>query len=151
MAGVINFGRGNPRYPYFNGLFWQMTWEEWKAIYHISVLTPGNVMINVAEFLAALITCETFAEFCAEKFTTLEIDSKVAKAWLDSDRGPIYLFDRCVQAVHLFMMKRSMKLRTTWVPSGDNDLADTFSRERLSANQSRHYVHGRRVLKVKPR
>ena len=128
-----------------------MTWEEWKVIYQIPELTPGSVMINEAEFLAALITCETFAEFCAEKFTTLEIDSKVAKAWLDSNRCPIHPFDRCAQAVHLLMIKTSMKLRTTWVPSGDNDLADTFSRERFSAKQSGHYVHGRRVLKVKPR
>ena len=63
MAGVIIFGRGNPQYPSFNGLFWQMTWEESKIIYHIPELTPGNVMINEAEVLAALITCETFAKF----------------------------------------------------------------------------------------
>ena len=43
-------------------------------------LTPGSPSINVAEFIAALITCETFAEFCSGKITTIEIDNVAAKS-----------------------------------------------------------------------
>ena len=43
-------------------------------------LTPGAPAINVAEFIAALITCETFAEFCNGKITTIEIDNVAAKS-----------------------------------------------------------------------
>ena len=49
-------------------------------------LYPGNVKINVAEFIAALITCETYADRCKGRITTLEIDNTTAKAWLDSAR-----------------------------------------------------------------
>ena len=37
-------------------------------------MVPGQVKICVAEFLAALITVETFATNCAGKFTYLELD-----------------------------------------------------------------------------
>ena len=128
-----------------------MTWEEWSEIFHIPFLRPGAVKINVAEFLAALITCETFAAFCSKKFTTIEIDSRVAKSWLDTARCPKYPFDRCAQGVHLHLIKNSIKLRTAWVPSGDNDLADKFSRYRFSANPSGHMVGECRMLKIKPK
>ena len=150
MAGIITFGGPDSDYPRIDGLFWQMTWAEWNEIYHTPHLAPGGVIINVAEFLAALITCETFAEFCSQKATTLSIDSRVAKAWLDSYRCPRHPFDRCAQAVHLYMMDRSMKLHTTWVSSGDNSVADIFSRRRFSARSTGHEVNGRRFRKIKP-
>ena len=107
-------------------------------------------MINEAEFLAALITCETFSEFCAHKLTDLEIDSKVAKAWLDSSRCPRHPFDRYAQATHLYMIKRTMKIRTSWVSSGDNSLADICSREIFSANSSGHLIKGVKLRKISP-
>ena len=108
-------------------------------------------MINEAEFLAALITCETFSEFCAHKLTDLEIDSKVAKAWLDSSRCPRHPFDRYAQATHLHMIKRSMKIRTSWVTSGNNTLADTCSREFFSMKPSGHLINGVILRKVRPK
>ena len=35
---------------------------------------------NVAEFLAALISCETFAPFCANMITRLQLDNYSTKA-----------------------------------------------------------------------
>ena len=46
----------------------------------MKALTPGMVKINVAEFLAALITCETFSSHCFNKFTRLVMDNKAAVA-----------------------------------------------------------------------
>ena len=43
-------------------------------------LRPGNVKINVAEFIALLITCETFTPFCANKITSIGVDNVSAKA-----------------------------------------------------------------------
>ena len=73
-------------------------------------LVPGRVRIHVAEFLAALITCETFAPQCKNAITTLSLDNTTAKAWLDSARCTIYPFDRCAQGIHLFMMGYNMKV-----------------------------------------
>ena len=43
-------------------------------------LYPGNVKINIAEFVAALITWETYARHCKGCITTLEVDNITAKA-----------------------------------------------------------------------
>ena len=43
-------------------------------------LHPGSAKINVAEFIAALITCETYADHCKGRITILEIDNITAKA-----------------------------------------------------------------------
>ena len=43
-------------------------------------LHPGSAKINVAEFIAALITCETFADFCAGKITVIQVGNITAKA-----------------------------------------------------------------------
>ena len=128
-----------------------MTWTEWSTIHPTPALMPGNIMINEAEFLAALITCVTFSEFCAHKLTVLEIDSTVAKAWLDSSRCPIHPFDRYAQATHLNMIRRDMKIRTSWVTSNDNSLADTCSREFFSAGSSGHLIKGVRLRKISPK
>ena len=42
-------------------------------------LHPGSVRINIAEFLAALITCETFADHCAGMYSTLALDNTAAR------------------------------------------------------------------------
>ena len=94
MAGVLLFS-DNFSQREFDGLFWQMQWEVWATRYPMVDLKPGNIQINVAEFLAALITCETFAEYCHGKITTIEIDNISAKAWLDLARCPIHPYDRC--------------------------------------------------------
>ena len=114
-------------------------------------LVPGSVRINEAEFLAALITCETFTPFARNKYTTIKIDNTSAKSWLDSARCPKHPFDRCAQGVHLHMLRNNMKLRTAWVPSDDKTLADRFSRELFSSSTSGHLVHGLRMLKVRPK
>ena len=53
---------------------------DWTKITAMPELTPGSVKINIAEFIAALITCETYAEFCIGKITKLELDNITAKA-----------------------------------------------------------------------
>ena len=74
---------------------------------------PGMVKICRAEFLAALITCETFVQYCENKITTLALDNNAAKQWFDSARCPIYPLDRLAQGVGLFMLEREMKVITT--------------------------------------
>ena len=112
-------------------------------------LVPGSVRINVAEFLAALITCETFTPFARNKYTTITIDNTSAKSWLALARFPKHPFDRCAQGVHLHMLRNNMKLRTAWVPSDDNKLADRFSRGLFSSSTSGHLVHGMEMLRVR--
>ena len=128
-----------------------MPWEKWAEVVPMSDLVPGSVKINAAEFLAALITCETFSPFCTKKCTTLEIDNRSAIAWLGSARCPKYPFDRCAQGVHLHMLKNDMKLATSWVPSEGNKLADTFSRKLFPMKVTGHCVDGVRLLKVRPK
>ena len=107
--------------------------------------------INVAEFVASLITCETFAPFCNKMITGLQLDNFAAKSWLDSARCPTFPFDRCAQGTHLHMLQCSMKIKTEWVPSAANALPDFFSRRLLSRTDKGHMVFGYRMLKVKPR
>ena len=90
MAGALFHGERNSSRQPFDGLFWQITWSKWKEIISMSELVPGSVRINVAEFLAALITCETFSSFCLRKITPMEIDNRAVISWLDSARCPKY-------------------------------------------------------------
>ena len=152
MGGVLIFGKSEDRLPNLDGLFWQLAWQEWHKVVAIPCLKPGNVKINKAEFIAALITCETFAAYSSGKFTTLALDNHTAKAWFDSTRCPIFPFDRCAQGVHLFMLEQSMKIKTTWIPSAVNLLADTFSRSNFSMyHPSIHNIAGTHLRKVRPR
>ena len=116
-------------------------------------LQPGNVKINKAEFLAAMLTCETFAEHCTGKFTTLAVDNHSAKAWINSARCPVFPFARFAQGVHLYMLERSMKVKAYWIQSASNKLADTFSRKTLpkQTDTSVHVIKGLRLRKVRPR
>ena len=63
-----------------DGLCWQLSWEAWTRIMPTVELAPGSVKINIAEYIAALITCETFADFCAGKITMIQLDNITAKA-----------------------------------------------------------------------
>ena len=150
MGGVLFFHMVNPDYRNFDGLFWQMSWVEWQKIAHMRSLTPGLVKINVAEFLKALITCETFSAHCVGKFSRVAIDNRAAVAWLNAARCPIYPFDRCAQGVHLHMLRGSQKFKADWIPSSMNGLVDT-SRQSFSRKKSGHMVAGYRMPRVTPR
>ena len=119
----------------------------------IGSLHPGSVKINRAEFLAAMITCETFADHCTEKFTTLAVDNHSARSWVNSARCPIFPFDRFAQGVHLFMLERSMKIKAHWIPSSSNKIADTVSRKTFVnvKKTSIHVIAGLRLKKVRPK
>ena len=62
-GGVVLLDLTNNHGAVVEGFFWQLSWEEWEKVVKMSDLSPGSVKINQAEFLAALITCETFARF----------------------------------------------------------------------------------------
>ena len=151
MAGVILFQSGAIHQRDHSGLFWQMSWDEWNKVASIAALHPRHMKINMAEFVAALITCETFSPSCVGKITLLHLDNITAKAWLDSARCPRAPFDRCAQGTHLYMIKMSMKIRTQWVPSSENMLADVCSRRPFSGKDSVHMVAGVTLLKVRPK
>ena len=151
MSGVLRFKENHAKYEGFGGLFWQISWDEWSSIRSFGDLSFGHVKIGVAEFLAALITFETFADLCSGKFTMLEIDNLCAKGWWDSSRCPKSPFDRCAQAVHLHMLEKSVKIKTRWVSSKANLWADRCSRERYSSRARGHTIDGVRLKKVIPR
>ena len=119
----------------------------------ICCLRPGSVKINKAEFLAAMITCETFADHCTEKFTTLAVDNHSARSWINSARCPVFPFDRFAQGVHLYMLERSMKIKAYWISSSSNKLADTVSRKTFVnvKKTSIHVIAGLQLQKVRPK
>ena len=150
MAGVLLFPETCSQRE-FDGLFWQIQWEVWAKRYPMVDLKPGNIKINVAEFLAALITCETFADHCRGKITTIKIDNISAKSWLDSARCPRYPFDRCAQGVHLYMVQNAIKVKSTWIPSGDNTFADICSRKLFQEKPAVSKIAGKTLMNVKAR
>ena len=151
MAGVLLFNKPIASVEGFHGLFWQSTWEDWYKIRQMDDLVQGRVRIHVAEFLAALITCETFAPYCKNAITTLSLDNSSAKAWLDAARCTRYPFDRCAQGLHLFMMKCNMKVSAKLIPSVENTLPDILSREKFSGQASGHMVANFRLRKIRPK
>ena len=128
-----------------------MTWHDWYKVRPLECLKPGSVQINKAEFLAALITCETFAEHCSDKLTDLALDNRVAKSWFDSARCPIFPFDRYEQGLHLYMLQQSVKVETKWISSAENRLADVCSRQRFERCRSTHMVANTRLQQVRPK
>ena len=109
-------------------------------------------MISTKEIkLAALITCETFAPYCSDMITYLDIDNTSARAWLDKARSPKFPFDRCGQGTHLFMLEKNMKIITNRLGSSANALADRCSREAFSMRVTGHDFGRVRLCKVKPR
>ena len=105
MAGVLHFRDEISSYKGFSGLFWQISWETWQKIAPKPILRMDKVHINVAEFLAALTTWETFSDFIKRSITTLVLDNVTAKAWIDSARCTRHPYDRCAQGNHLYMLK----------------------------------------------
>ena len=101
----------------------------------IDDLQPGNIKINRAEFVAALISCETFAKYCSGQYTTLAVDNRAAMHWFESAWCPLHQFDRCAQELYLYMLKQNMKVRMTWIPTAENKLADICSRRTFSPRQ----------------
>ena len=69
------FAKLNKRKFKVGGLFWQLSWEEWRRHAANDKVCPGASGINTAELLAALITCETFASYCSVRITGLAIDN----------------------------------------------------------------------------
>ena len=120
MGGILIFGAPDSREHHVDGLFWQLTWHQWHKIVAIDDLRPGNVKINRAEFVPALISCETFAKYCSGKYTTLAVDNRAAMRWFESARCPLHPFDRCAQGLNLYMLKQNMKVRITWIPTAEN-------------------------------
>ena len=151
IAGVLQFHNPRENWGNIGGLFWQISWGEWRKNTSLRNVCPDNIGINVAEFLALLITCETFAEYCSGRITDFQIDNTSAKAWFDAARCPTFPFDRCAQVTHLYMMESAMKIFTCWVSSAANKMADVLSRERLSGKRSGHLVAGTCLRKVKPK
>ena len=151
MAGVILFEQADKDYIGVDGLCWQTSWEAWTRIMPTVELATGSVKINVAEYIAALITCETFADFCAGKITMLQLDNITAKTWLATARCPRAPYDRCGQGLHLYMIKRNMKIMATWIPSAENVLADILSRKRFAGRNKVHVVSGYRLQLVVPK
>ena len=151
MAGVMRFAEPHTRGGGIEGQFWQMPWHQWRGIRDFGDLRHGHVKICAAEFLAVLITLETFADHCSGRFTTIEIDNTVAKQWWDSSRCPISPFDRCAQGLHLYLLQRSIKIRTEWVSSSANCVADACSRKNLSRRATGHHIAGVRMKKSRPK
>ena len=152
-GGVLIFGESKKRLHQVDGIFWQLTWREWQAVRAMNDFQQGKVKICRAEFLAALISCETFVGDCEKRITTLALDNIAAKYWFDSARCPIYPFDRSAQGVGLFMLEREMKIITIWISSQENTLADTCSRRTLlSKRKDQVYdIAGARLRKVPPK
>ena len=153
MAGVLTFAHGGKHSSGLAGLFWQISWAEWSSMVSTPGLKPGAAEINVAEFLAALITFETFTEFCKGRVTTLEIDNTTAKTWIDTARCTRALFDRCAQGIHLHILHMNMKIKTSWIPSARNVVADICSRQHFPWHAAGHIhpIAGCRYRRVSPK
>ena len=80
MAGVLRFNKRKDTPPYIDGLFWQVDWRRWDRIFSTRAISSLHGNINTAEYLALLITCETFAKQGAGCITYLDIDNKPARA-----------------------------------------------------------------------
>ena len=151
MAGVLRFAKSSDVHPHFDGFFWQIQWDQWYKITSARGILPQHVTINTAEYLALLITCETFADQCEGCLTYLDIDNTAAQRWFEAARCPIFPFDRCGQGTHLYMLERNMKVKTNWVCSAANTLADTCSRQAFSMRKAGHVIDGFRLRGIKPR
>ena len=151
MAGVLMFGVTNTRRHSIDGLFWQLSWEEWSK--RCDSIDPGSESsgINTAEFLAALITCETFATYCSGQITDFSLDNSAAKGWLDRSRCTRFPFDRCAQGTHLHMLDMNMKIRAYWISSGENEVADVLSRRRFPMTTLGCSVKAFNLRKVHPK
>ena len=68
--------RGNQQaQAHVDGLFVQISWEKWRK--RCANIDPGSEPSgsSTAEFLAALITCESFASYCTGQITDFSLDN----------------------------------------------------------------------------
>ena len=79
MAGVVVFDHIERRRRGLDGLLWQIPWKEWLRTSPMKGLRPDFINIHIAEFLAALITYETFVAHCKGTLTWLAVDNYAAK------------------------------------------------------------------------
>ena len=149
MAGTIRF-KDHKVFQGVDGLFWQIQWKDWDKLVSRKHTRLGSVHINVAEYVALLLTCETFAKWCQGKLTYCELDNVSAQSWFEAARCPIYPIDRFGQGAHLLMLNKKMKVRTRWVPSASNFIADSCSRQHFSMARGGHSIGDLRMRKVKP-
>ena len=151
MAGVLMFGVTNKRRHAVDGLFWQLSWGEWRK--RCAKIDPGSAPLGIstAEFLAALITCESFATYCSGQITDFSLDNSTAKGWLDRSRCTCFPFDLCAQGTHLHMLDMNMKIRAYWISSGENKVADVLSRRRFPRTTSGCPVKAFSLRKVHPK
>ena len=125
---------------------------EWAKFVAMPKLHPGNAKINVLEFIAALITCEKYAHHCKGRITTLEIDNITEKAWLDSARCTRTPYDRCAQGSHMHRLEMNIKIKTSWITSAQNMVADACSRHPFTFQEQgqHHLVAGSRLRRISP-
>ena len=88
MAGTIRF-KDHDTFQCVDGLFWQIQWKDWDKLVSHKHIPHGSVHINVAEYVALLLTCETFANWCQGKLTYCELDNVSAQSWFEAARCPI--------------------------------------------------------------
>ena len=126
---------------------------EWAKLATMPELAPGSVKINIAEVIAALITCETYAEYCAGKITTLEMDNITAKAWFDNARCTRAPYDRCAQGSHMHRLGMDIKIKTSWIPSAQNSIADICSRVPFKRHKKgrSHSLAGHLYRRISPK
>ena len=151
MAGVLRFAESTDDHPIIDGLFWQIQWAQWYKISPAGGTLLQPISINIAEYLALLITCETFADQSEGCLTYLDIDNTSAQSWFEAARCPKFPYDRCGQGTHLYMLERNMKVKTNWVCSNANPLADICSRKAFSMRKAGHVIDGVRLRGIKPR
>ena len=78
-------------------------------------------------------------------------DNIAAKSWLNSARCPRHPFDRCAQGVHLYMVKNATKVRSTWIPSGNNTFVDICSRKHCQGKPPALTIARKKLMNVKAR
>ena len=72
---------------------------------------------------------------------------------MDTARCTKAPYDRCAQGVHLHILEKNMKIKTSWIPSAENLIADIGSRKTFSW-QSEGHVHiiaGNRLRRISPK
>ena len=93
VAGVLMFGVTDKRKHAVDGLFWQLSWEEWRK--RCANIDPGSEPsdISTAEFLAALITGVSFASYCTGQIANFSLDDSTVKGWFAKSRCTRFSID----------------------------------------------------------
>ena len=145
MGGCITFKKPVAG---FHGKFWQISWIDFSRIVSLRRLRPRHVGINVAEFIAALITQETFLADCENFLSIHFVDNTSALAWLNKDRCSVSPFDKLAQAMALKKLACCAKIWHRYIPTKENTVADEASRKQYGQLM---IVNGARFKKSRPR